>query len=108
MLADADVVVVSSRRAYGALARWPERFPQTVAYHRALFAGERGFEAVACFERWPRLGPLLLADDPFRAAGLPRPAAPCLRDATLWLPRLDESFVVYDHPLVILFWRSRQ
>lgn len=105
MLAEADAVVIASRRGYGALAGWSERFPQTVGYYRTLFAGESEFEAVACFERWPRLGPLVLGDDPFRTANLQRPAASCLQDVMLWLPRLDESLVVYDHPLAIVFLR---
>jgi len=104
-LTQADVVVVASRRGYGALAGWPERFPQTAAYYRALFSGGRGFGVAACFGRWPTVGPLPLADDPFGPVGLPLPACrPAL--PALWLPRLDESFVVYDHPLVILMARD--
>jgi len=103
MLEEADAVVIASRRGYGALARWPQRFPQTTVYYQELFSGERGFQVAACFGRWPRLTGLALADDPFEAAGLSldgpgcRPAPPAL-----WLPRLDESFVVYDHPLVVV------
>ncbi len=102
VLSEADIVVIASRRGYGSLARWPERFPQTTAYYTRLLAGERGFEIAACFGRYPRLGPLILADDPFRAAGLLRPACspPPPR------PRLDESLVVYDHPFAIIFRRE--
>ena len=67
-LAGADVVVIASRRGYGALAGWPQRFPRTTAYYRGLLGGELGFRAAACFGRWPRLGALSLADDPFAAA----------------------------------------
>jgi 4-amino-4-deoxy-L-arabinose transferase-like glycosyltransferase len=102
-LAEADALVIASRRGYGALARWPERFPQTADYYRALFAGESSFTAAACFERWPRLGLLALTDDPFRAADMPCPSLPCLQTPALRLPRLDESFVVYDRPLVLVF-----
>ncbi len=108
ILAETDVVVIASRRGYGALTRWPERFPRTAAYYRELLAGERGFALAACFDRWPRLGPFTLADDPLRAAGLPgwdsvcRPLPPVLR-----LPRLDESFVVYDHPQVFILLRRK-
>lgn len=100
-LAEADVLVIASRRGYGALAGWPERFPRTAAYYRALLAGERGFAVAACFGRWPRVGPLTLTDDPFRAVGLPRPDCPPPLP-TPSLPRLDESLVVYDHPLVVI------
>jgi 4-amino-4-deoxy-L-arabinose transferase-like glycosyltransferase len=104
VLAEADAVVVASRRGYGALARWPDRFPTTLSYYRALFASERGFVAVGCWGRWPSLAGLSLADDPFGAAGLPLPHPDC-RPGGVWLrlPRLDESFVVYDHPEVVVF-----
>jgi 4-amino-4-deoxy-L-arabinose transferase-like glycosyltransferase len=108
-LAEADAVVVASRRGYGALARWPGRFPLTTAYYQALFAGEGGFRIAACFGRWPRVGPLALADDPFGAVGLPPPEPVCRpAEPVLWLPRLDESFVVYDHPSVVILRRDGQ
>jgi len=108
VLAEADAVVVASRRGYGALARWPDRFPMTLAHYRALFAGERGFMAAGCWGRWPSLTGLSLADDPFGAAGLPLPHPDC-RPGGVWLhlPRLDESFVVYDHPEVVIFLARR-
>jgi 4-amino-4-deoxy-L-arabinose transferase-like glycosyltransferase len=108
VLAEADAVVVASRRGYGALARWPDRFPMTLAHYRALFTGERGFTAVGCWGRWPSLVGLSLADDPFGAAGLPLPHPDC-RPGGVWLrlPRLDESFVVYDHPEVVVFLARR-
>jgi hypothetical protein len=105
-LAQADTVVVASRRGYAALARSPERYHGTLAYYRDLFGGRLGFRPVACFGRWPRVGPVALADDPFRAAGLPSPDPGCAPGPpVLWLPSLDESFVVYDHPLVVILQR---
>ncbi|MFN3763658.1 MAG: hypothetical protein ACK4WK_10740, partial [Anaerolineae bacterium] len=108
VLAEADAVVVASRRGYGALARWPDRFPATLAHYRALFAGERGLIAASCWGRWPSLAGISLADDPFGAAGLPLPHPAC-RPTGAWLrlPRLDESFVVYDHPEVVVFVTAR-
>jgi 4-amino-4-deoxy-L-arabinose transferase-like glycosyltransferase len=106
-LAVADVVVMASKRGYATLARWPERYPTTARYYRALFEGELEFEPVACFARHPHLGPVALVDDP--AAGLDfslpeicRPQAPVV----LRLGRLDESLVVYDHPQVLVFRRE--
>ncbi len=106
VLAEADYVVIASRRGYGTVAQWPERYPRTARYYRMLFEGDLGFEPVACFGRYPRLGPLALTDDP--AAGLDfslpemcQPDAPLV----LHLGRLDESFVVYDHPWVVILRR---
>jgi hypothetical protein len=106
-LAEADYVVIASRRGYAALARWPARYPLTARYYRWLFEGRLGFQPVACFGRYPRLGPLALADDPaagldFSLPGLCRPEAL----AVLRLGRLDESFVVYDHPQVVILQRG--
>ena len=106
-LAAAEYVVVASRRGYATLARWPERYPRTAAYYRRLFQGELGFEPVACFGRYPRLGPLALVDDPAAGLGFSLPE-PCRPEAPIVsrLGRLDESFVVYDHPQVVVLRRG--
>jgi len=106
-LAEADYVVIASRRGYATLARWPERYPLMADYYEQLFNGGLGFRPVACFGRAPRLGPVALVDDPtagldFSLPGLCRPDAPVV----LRLGRLDESFVVYDHPQVVILERS--
>jgi hypothetical protein len=108
VLAEADYVVIASQRGYGALARWPARYPLTARYYRRLFAGELGLVPVACFGREPHLGPLALADDPAAGLGFSLPDL-CRPDApfVLSLGRLDESFVVYDHPRVLIFQRER-
>ncbi len=108
-LAEADYVVIASRRGYAALVRWPERYPLTARYYRLLFEGGLGFTPVACFGRYPRLGPLALVDDPAAGLGfslpeLCRPKAP----AMLRLGQLDESFVVYDHPRVVIMQRGME
>jgi 4-amino-4-deoxy-L-arabinose transferase-like glycosyltransferase len=105
VLAEADYVVLASRRGYGALARWPERYPLTARYYQNLFEGRLGFEPVACFRRDPRLGPIELVDDPTRSLPFSLPDI-CLSQAPIPIRlRLDESFVVYDHPQVLVFRR---
>jgi hypothetical protein len=100
----ADVVVLASRRGYGALARQPERYAATLAWYENLVK-ER--EAIV-FARCPRFGPVALTDDPLVDAGLPTPPSWSARCGTRWtlrLPRLDESFRVYDAPIVVLLVR---
>lgn len=106
-LAAADYIVIASRRGYAALARWPERYPRTARYYRRLFEGELGFEPVACFGRYPGLGPAALLDDSTQGLDFSLPAL-CHPDTpfTFRLGRLDESFVVYDHPQAIIFRRT--
>jgi hypothetical protein len=105
-LSEAEVVIIASRRGYATLAGLEERFPESNEYYRDLLSERLGFAVVACFERWPRVGPVIVLDDPFESVGLPRPAACGPTSSVLWLPRLDESFVVYDHPLTIVLWRT--
>lgn len=103
--AEAEVIVLASRRGYGALARQPERYAETLAWYDELLA-ER--EAVV-ITRCPRLGPVALADDPLQDAGLAAPdtlAARCAAPRALRWPRLDESFRVYDAPTVVLLFRT--
>jgi hypothetical protein len=106
---DADVIVLASHRGYGALSRQPERNALVLAWYEEILQ-ER--EAIA-FGRCPRIGPLALTDDPLADAGLTSPLSLAERCGTryaLRLPRLDESFRVYDAPPVLLLngVRSRE
>jgi 4-amino-4-deoxy-L-arabinose transferase-like glycosyltransferase len=98
----ADYLVVASRRGYASLARWPRRYERTMVYYRRLFEGARGFEPVACFERHPRVGPIAFGDDPTAGLDFALPGV-CGPGVGIDLGRLDESFVVYDHPTVVVF-----
>jgi hypothetical protein len=103
-LAEAEYVVIASRRAYATLANMPERYPRTAQYYKRLFEGDLGLEPVACFSRFPHLGPFVLADDPTVGLGFDLPEL-CSPEGH-WVLRtgqLDESFVVYDHPQVLVF-----
>jgi hypothetical protein len=106
-LGQSDYIVIASRRGYAALAHWTDRYATTARYYELLFAGQLGFEPVACFERYPRLGPFALCDAPDADLGLVPPARCGSADACVWpRGRLDESFVVYDHPRTIVFRRA--
>ncbi len=109
VLSEADYVVVASRRGYATLARLAERYPRTARYYRQLFGGELAFEPMACFGRFSQLGPVALRDDPTRGLPFSLPAM-CRPKAQIAIPlgRLDESFVVYDHPQAIIFERSAE
>jgi 4-amino-4-deoxy-L-arabinose transferase-like glycosyltransferase len=106
ILAEADYVVVASRRGYGALAAWSERYPLTGQYYRRLFDGELGFEPVACFRREPRLGHIEIVDDPTESLPFTLPDVCRPQALTQIRLRLDESYVVYDHPRTIVFRRT--
>lgn len=107
-LADASraaTTVLASRRGYGALSREPARYPETMAWY-AKGLTEREVHA---FVRCPRVGQVAITDDPLADAGLPVPVSLAQRCGTKWamrLPRLDESYRVYDAPLALVLTRD--
>ncbi|MCS6800550.1 MAG: DUF2298 domain-containing protein [Chloroflexota bacterium] len=107
-LATADYLLFYSNRLYGTIPRLPERYPMTTEYYRRLFGGELGFTLVHAEARYPSLAGIALMENPFVRPGLPVPAG---LERFLPSPRLDlgfadESYSVYDHPLVLLFRRT--
>jgi 4-amino-4-deoxy-L-arabinose transferase-like glycosyltransferase len=105
LLARADYVTVVSNRVYGVVPRQPERYPLSSQYHQLLFDGALGYELVYANTRAPNLFGFHLKPDPFGWAGVAPPGGGgYLAD----LPgvsggRFDESFTVYDQPLVMIF-----
>lgn len=79
-LASLDYIVVSSDRNALSLPRLPRRFPLMVRYYEALDDGRLGFDRVAEFVSYPRLGRLVFRDTAF-----------------------EEAFSVYDHPRVRIY-----
>ena len=92
-LAASDILVIASRRGYGAIPRRPDRYPVATRYYELLFDGQLGFELVGEFSRGPEwLNPRL----------------PPLPDAAPAALHPDESFVVYDHPRALVFRNSER
>lgn len=100
-VAAADYIILSSNRLYGVIPRLDDRYPLTAAYYRALFAGDLGFEVTTTFTRTPTIVGLNLYDDPFTRPGLSNPLPDQPPGFTPGFA--DESFTVYDHPLVLVF-----
>jgi len=105
-LTEADYLVFYSNRLYATIPRLPERYPMTSRYYEQLFAGELGFDLVHWESSYPNLFGVSLVDDSFARVDTPPPEA--LRDyeqtTRSWnLGWADESFTVYDHPLVLVF-----
>ncbi len=78
-----DYLVVTSRRAWAALPRLPERFPLASRYYELLFGNLAGFRLVAEFTVYPHLPGLVIPDD-----------------------TSEEAFTVYDHPRVFVFEKT--
>ncbi len=102
-LNDTDYILIPTNHQYGQITRLPERYPLTTLYYRELigcpagkdiiwcyrvaqpgmFEGRLGYDLVAVFETYPRLGPIVIND---QAA--------------------EEAFTFYDHPKVIIFKKN--
>jgi hypothetical protein len=96
-----QAVVLASRRNYGVVARRPERFEAMYRWYETLFE-ER--EALV-FSRCPRIGWVAFSDDPFRGFrkhDVPSMGDYCDAEFVIRLPRLDESFRVYDAPTTVI------
>jgi hypothetical protein len=106
---EADYVVLASQRGYGAIPRVNSGFPITTRYYEALFDGRLGFEPVYMNQSQVSFANLAFKDDPFADADLVPPVNLETEPyARVWnLGRADESFTVYDHPLTIIFHKTR-
>ncbi len=106
LLAEADYVTILSNRIYGTVPRLPERYPISSQYHELLFSGALGFEPVFVAGRYPTLFGWRLRTDTFGWPNLPTPSlvqAHLTDQPGINLGRADESFIVYDQPLTIIF-----
>ncbi len=103
-----EYIVLSSDRLYATISRLPQRYPLSSCYYRLLFSGELGYELALAPAVYPRLGGVVLQDDP--RAGISLPPLPLTTPqaaVVLHLGRADESFSVYDHPQPLVFRRVR-
>jgi hypothetical protein len=79
-LSRAQWIFLSSGRSWQNIPRWPQKWPLTTQFYRALFDGRLGFRLEKRFDSFPQFGPLRFPD-----------------------ANAEEALTVYDHPLVLLF-----
>ena len=79
----------------------------TTEYYRAMLNGELGFELVADFNSFPRLGSFVFNDQEMpqtlRRTANTQGTAPGI---TVPYPTAEEAFSVYDHPRVLIFKKN--
>ncbi|MDJ0752502.1 MAG: glycosyltransferase family 39 protein [Ardenticatenaceae bacterium] len=110
-LAAADYWIVASNRNYGVVSRLPEAYPITHQVYEKLFRGDLGYVPVYVGDRPLSLGPVQLTPNRFATAGLEPPefvAEHLSQTGRLIGPAADESFTVYDQPLVIVFFNQER
>ena len=108
-LARTDYLLFYSNRQYGTIPRLPERYPLTTAYYDLLFSGQLGFDLVHWESSYPNLLGVSIADDTFGRPGLARPPPMTGYGQTRFTMDwgfADESFTVYDHPLILVFQKT--
>ena len=102
-LDQADYIFIPTNHQYGQITRLPERYPLTTLYYRELigcplgeniircyheaqpgmYEGRLGFDLVAIFETFPKLGNFEINDQ-----------------------YAEEAFTFYDHPKVLIFKKN--
>ncbi len=105
-VAGTDVLVIASNRNYGVIPRLEEMYPLSSQYYPLLFDGSLGFELSFVTTRSPNGLGLELVPDPFVWPDLTPPeeiGAYLDEIGGISLGRFDESFTVYDQPLVMIF-----
>ncbi|HMN62651.1 MAG TPA: hypothetical protein PJ988_19960, partial [Anaerolinea sp.] len=103
VLNQTDYIFLPSQRGIWSTCRLPLTYPMTIAYYRALFAGQLGFEPAAAFQAPIQIGPLFVSDVGGTFAwGRPAPL-PVFNHNLL---AAEEAFSVYDHPPVWIFKKS--
>ena len=79
-LSEGDYIIISSRRLWGTLIHLEEKYPLTSKYYKLLFSGRLGYKKIAEFSSYPRLFGIEINDD-----------------------ASEETFQVFDHPVVMIF-----
>lgn len=105
LVADSDYVILSSNRNYGVIPRLDDLYPASSQYYHLLFDGRLGFDIAYVGTRTPNLFGFSLKPDTFSWPGIvtPKPVEKFFDDIPgLDGGRFDESFTVYDQPLVII------
>ncbi|MBI5649745.1 MAG: glycosyltransferase family 39 protein [Chloroflexi bacterium] len=100
-----EYIVLATPRLFGTIPRLSERYPMSARYYRALFDGRLGFDLETHALNAPALNGIVIFSDPFTRAGL---RDPIHSDAfVLNWGYADESFIVYDHPMPLIFKKVR-
>ena len=106
LVANTDYLILSSNRNYGVIPRLETRYPISSQYYDLLFDGKLGFDIAYVYTRMPNLMGISLRPNTFSWPDIEEPPAiEAYFDELRSIDggRFDESFTVYDQPMVIIF-----
>ena len=110
MASTADYIIFYSDRLYGTVGRLEQRYPISGGFYRTLFSGELGYILAHAEHAYPNLLGVSIVNDTFGRPSLPVPDGATNITGTLEikLGYSDESFTVYDHPLILIFANEKR
>lgn len=85
ILEGGDYLILASRRLSGTIGKAPDAYPFTSRYYKKLFAGKLGYTPLKTFSSYPALWGFEINDD-----------------------QAEETFQVFDHPVVHIFKNSER
>lgn len=109
-LSETDYLIIFSNRLYGTVTRIPERYPLMSGYYNALFSGDLGFQPVHIENSYMSFANIEIYEDSFSRPNLPSVDKPIFPRDRISINGgfADESFSVYDHPKIIIFFNSEK
>ena len=84
-LANADYIILSTRRMWGTLPHLTEKYPVTSRFYTLLLSDQLGYKEVASFTSYPSLFGIVINDD-----------------------EAEESIQVFDHPTARIFQNTKE
>jgi hypothetical protein len=83
-LEKANYILIPSRRLFGGMGQFPNRYPLLGRYYELLFSGKLGFREVKRFTSYPKLGPIDFPDE-----------------------SAEETWSVFDHPVIRIYQKVK-
>jgi len=103
---EGDYIILASNRNYGPVINNADLFPFSAKYYRGLLDGSLGYQLILIETRYPVFAGRSMRGDPVKSLGI-EPVYNRVPETIEHRPiAADESFTVYDHPMVLIFYNE--